>query len=212
MATFKVYNQQHEQVSEIELSDEVFAAPVKDHLFWEVVRNQLASRRSGTAKTKTRAEVSGGGKKPFRQKGTGRARQGSSRASNHVGGGVSHGPVPRDYSYTVPKKVRRAALCSALSLRVQNQQCFIVDHLNLSEIKTKNLVQLFDRFGVKEALVIDSPDNQNLPLSCRNLQSFQVLPPVGVNVYDLLRFENVILTESAARAVEERLLREVRTK
>lgn len=212
MATFKVYNQQHEQVSEIELSDEVFAAPVKDHLFWEVVRNQLASRRSGTAKTKTRAEVSGGGKKPFRQKGTGRARQGSSRASNHVGGGVSHGPVPRDYSYTVPKKVRRAALCSALSLRVQNQQCFIVDHLNLSEIKTKNLVQLFDRFGVKEALVIDSPDNQNLRLSCRNLQSFQVLPPVGVNVYDLLRFENVILTESAARAVEERLLREVRTK
>lgn len=210
MATFTVYNQQHEKVSEIELSDDVFAAPVKEHLFWEVVRNQLATRRSGTVKTKTRGEVSGGGKKPFRQKGTGRARQGSSRASNHVGGGVSHGPQPRDYSYTVPKKVRRAALCSALSLRAQNQQFFIVDNLDLSEIKTKNLVQLFDRFNVQEALVIDAVDNRNLRLSCRNLQSFHVLPPVGVNVYDILRFENVILTENAARAMEERLLRDVR--
>lgn len=210
MATFPVYNQQHEKVSEIELSDDVFAAQIKEHLFWEVVRNQLACRRSGTAKTKTRAEVSGGGKKPFRQKGTGRARQGSSRASNMVGGGVSHGPVPRDYSYTVPKKVRRAALCSALSLRAQNQQFFVVDNLDLSEIKTKALAQLFERFQVQEALVVDMADNHNLRLSCRNLQSFQVLPPIGVNVFDVLRFENVILTENAARAMEERLLRDVR--
>ncbi len=210
MATFDVFNQDHKKVSSVELSDVVFDAPVKEYLFWEVVRNQLASRRRGTASTKTRSEVRGGGRKPFRQKGTGRARQGSTSAPIQVGGGVAHGPKPRDYSYTVPKKVRRAALRSAVSLRAQNDQLFIVENLELSEIKTKSLRALFDRFNVKEALVIDTDGNENLRLSCRNLPKFQVMVPAGLNVYDLLRFDNLILSESAAKAIEARLLRDVR--
>lgn len=210
MATFDVFNQNNEKVSSIELSDEIFGAPVKEHLFWEVVRNQLASRRRGTAKAKTRTEVSGGGRKPFRQKGTGRARQGSTRAPNQVGGGVAHGPKLRDYSYTVPKKVRRAALRSAVSLRAQNNQLFILDSLELPEIKTKALKELFDRFNVSEALVIDVDGNHNLSMSCRNLSKFQAAVPAGLNVYDLLRFDNLILSQGAAKAIEERLLREVR--
>lgn len=210
MATFDVYNQSNDKVSQIELSDVVFDTEVKEHLFWEVVRNQLASRRSGTAKSKTRTEVRGGGRKPFRQKGTGRARQGSTRSPVMVGGGTAHGPKPRDYSYTVPKKVRQAALRSALSLRAQNNQLFILDNLELPEIKTKGLKAIFDRFELSEALVIDVDNNANLLLSCRNLTSFQVLPPAGLNVYDLLRFDNLILTEEAAKMVNERLTKAVR--
>jgi len=210
MATFDVFSQDNKKVSSIELSDEVFGAPVKEYLFWEVVRNQLASRRSGTAKTKTRTEVRGGGRKPFRQKGTGRARQGSTRSPVMVGGGVAHGPKPRDYSYTVPKKVRRAALRSAVSLRAQNNQLFILENLDLPEIKTKGLKALFDNFELTDALVIDVDGNQNLQLSCRNLPKFQAMVPAGLNVYDLLRFNNLILSEEAAKAIETRLLRDVR--
>jgi len=169
-----------------------------------------ASRRSGTAKTKTRTEVRGGGRKPFRQKGTGRARQGSTRSPVMVGGGVAHGPKPRDYSYTVPKKVRRAALRSAVSLRAQNNQLFILENLDLPEIKTKGLKALFDNFELTDALVIDVDGNQNLQLSCRNLPKFQAMVPAGLNVYDLLRFNNLILSEEAAKAIETRLLRDVR--
>ncbi|TNE51595.1 MAG: 50S ribosomal protein L4 [Deltaproteobacteria bacterium] len=210
MATFDVFNQNHDKVSSIELSDTVFDTEVKEHLFWEVVRNQLASRRAGTAKAKTRTEVRGGGRKPFRQKGTGRARQGSTRSPVMVGGGVAHGPKLRDYSYTVPKKVRQAALRSALSLRAQNNQLFILDNLELAEIKTKNLKAIFERFDLSEALVIDVDNNANLLLSCRNLPTFQVLPPAGLNVYDLLRYDNLILTEEAAKLVDERLNKAVR--
>lgn len=205
MATFDVYNQNRDKVEQIELSDAVFGAEVKEHLFWEVVRNQLASRRAGTHKTKTRSEVRGGGRKPFRQKGTGRARQGTTRAPHMVGGGVAHGPRPRDYSYTVPKKVRRQALRCALSLRAQESQLTILENLDLTEIKTKQMKELFDRFELKEALVVDLADNETLRLSVRNMEKFQVLPPIGVNVYDLLRYEHLMLTKRAVEALQERL-------
>jgi large subunit ribosomal protein L4 len=205
MATFDVYNQSREKVSQVELSDTVFGAEVKEYLFWEVVRNQLASRRAGTHKTKTRTEVRGGGRKPFRQKGTGRARQGSTRSPLMVGGGVAHGPRPRDYSYTVPKKVRRQALRCALSLRAQEERLTILEQIDLPDIKTKAMKELFERFEMNEALVVDLDDNKHLQLSVRNMKSFQVLPPIGVNVYDLLRFEHLVLTRRAAEALEERL-------
>lgn len=206
MATFDVYNQQKEKIGEIELSDQVFKTEPKEHLFWEVVRNQLANRRAGTAKTKTRAEVSGGGRKPYRQKGTGRARQGTTRGPHMVGGAVVFGPQPRDYSYTVPKKVRRAALRSAISLRAKEQQLWILDHLELEQIKTHNLKAILDRFQWTQALIVDD-DNQKLQLSCRNLKDFQVLPSQGLNVFDLLRYRQLVLTRKAALAVEERLTR-----
>lgn len=205
MATFDVYNQSREKVSQVELSDTVFGAEVKEYLFWEVVRNQLASRRAGTHKAKTRTEVRGGGRKPFRQKGTGRARQGSTRSPLMVGGGVAHGPRPRDYSYTVPKKVRRQALRCALSLRAQEERLTIIEQIDLPDIKTKAMKELFERFEMNEALVVDLDDNKHLQLSVRNMKSFQVLPPIGVNVYDLLRFEHLVLTRRAAEALEERL-------
>jgi large subunit ribosomal protein L4 len=205
MATFDVYNQSREKVSQVELSDTVFGAEVKEYLFWEVVRNQLASRRAGTHKTKTRTEVRGGGRKPFRQKGTGRARQGSTRSPLMVGGGVAHGPRPRDYSYTVPKKVRRQALRCALSLRAQEERLTILEQIDLPDIKTKAMKELFERFEMNAALVVDLDDNKHLQLSVRNMKSFQVLPPIGVNVYDLLRFEHLVLTRRAAEALEERL-------
>jgi large subunit ribosomal protein L4 len=206
MSTFDVYNQKREKVAQIELDSRVFSAEIKEHLFWEVVRNQLANRRAGTAQAKTRDMVSGGGKKPFRQKGTGRARQGSTRAHHMVGGAVVHGPHPRDYSYVVPKKVRQQALCGALSLRAQSGSLIILNDLDLSEVKTKTLKEVLDRFEVKKALIVDE-ENNNLRLSCRNLQGFQTLPPIGVNVYDVLRYEHLILTQRAAEALTARLTR-----
>lgn len=205
MANFKMYNQSREEVSDIELSDAVFGTEVKEYLFWEVVRNQLASRRAGTHRSKTRTEVRGGGRKPFRQKGTGRARQGSTRSPIMVGGGTAHGPKPRDYSYTVPKKVRRQALRCALSLRAQENRITIIEDLELAEIKTKAMKELFERFDLKEALIVDFADNEKLQLSTRNMVKFQVIPPIGVNVYDLLRFDNLVLTKRAAEALQERL-------
>lgn len=206
MPTLDVFNKSNEKVGEIELSDAVFAAEIKEHLFWEVVRNQQANRRAGTHKAKTRGELRGGGAKPFRQKGTGRARQGSSRAHHMVGGAVVHGPQPRDYSYTVPKKVRRQALCSALSLRASENQLFIIDDLALEQSKTKVLKSILDGFGLKKALIVENKDNQNLRLSCRNLQGFQVLPPIGLNVFDILRFDALVMTRSAVENLESNRL------
>lgn len=211
MATMDVFNLKNEKVSQIELADEVFGVEVKPHLFQEVVRNQLANRRSGTAKAKTRAEVKATGAKPFRQKGTGRARQGTTVAPHHVGGGVAHGPRPRDFSYTVPKKVRRAAMCGALTYRLQNEQLKIVEDFELAEIKTKALKGVFDTLGLEKALVVDV-DNDNLRLSCRNLENYQLLPPIGLNVYDVLRFDNLVLTRKAVEALTERLTRPRKTK
>jgi len=201
MPTLDVYNKNQEKVGQVELSEEVFNAEVKEHLFWEVVRNQLANRRAGTHKAKSRGEIRGGGKKPFKQKGTGRSRQGSTRAHTMVGGGVAFGPKPRDYSYTVPKKVRRAALCSALSLKVKENNVWVLEDLELAEVKTKGLKTILDKFGFKKAILVDI-ENQNLRLSCRNIEGFQVIPPRGLNVFDILKHESLVFTRKAVEELE----------
>lgn len=194
-----------DKVGQVELSDEVFGAPVKEHLFWEVVRAQLAGRRAGAANAQTRSEVRGGGRKPYRQKGTGRARAGSRRAAGRVGGGVVFGPRPRSYAIPVPKKVRRAALRSALSLRVSENQLIVLRDFELPAIKTGELGKILARFKVDSALIVESKDNSNLVLSARNLADHKFLPPEGLNVYDILRYKTLVTTQDVARDLDLRL-------
>lgn len=201
MATLPVYNLRREEVGKIEVSDEVFGANVNRHLFYEVVKWQLAKRRSGTAHTKGRAQVRGGGAKPYKQKGTGRARQGSRRAPNHVGGGTVHGPKPRSYAYALPKKVRRGALRSALSLRAQEGRLVVVQDLNLGEVKTKKAAEIFERLVGQYALVVEG-ENRELTLSVRNLPRVKHLPLEGLNVFDLLKYPNLVVTEAMVRRIE----------
>ena len=201
MPSIDVYNLNHDKVGEIELDDLVFAAEVKEYLFWEVVRNQLANRRAGTASTKDRGEVRGSTRKMFRQKGTGRARQGMRTVPIHRGGGVVFGPHPRDFGYKVPKKVRRAALRSALSKRLQENRLFVVQDFALDEIKTKTLTEILKRFELQSALIVDER-NENLNKSARNLKSFKFLPVEGLNVYDVLRYDNLVLTAPSVKVIE----------
>jgi len=205
MATLDVKNIQGETVGSIELSDAVYATEVKEHLLWEVVRAQRAGWRAGTAKTKGRSEVRGGGRKPYRQKGTGRARQGSIRSPNHVGGGTVFGPQPRSYTMAVPKKVRRGALRSAVSLRLAEEQLIVLDKLELGEIKTRGLVDILEQLDAPRALIVEGTDNRTVTLSARNLARCKVLPVDGVNVYDVLNHEQLILTEQTAKELEARL-------
>lgn len=203
-----VYNLKREQVGEIELSDEVFGADVKEHLFYEVVKAQLASRRAGTKATKERSAVSGSTKKLYRQKGTGRARQGSARAPHHPGGGVAHALEPQDWSYRPPRKVRIGALKSALSLFAKQDRLIVLDSLELPEIKTKAIVDALGALKAdKKALVVDNAANEKLVKSIRNLEHHQFLPPEGVNVYDLLRHDHLVVSKEAAKALEARCLR-----
>jgi large subunit ribosomal protein L4 len=203
-----VYNLKREQVGEIELSDEVFGAEVKEHLFYEVVKAQLASRRAGTKATKERSAVAGSTKKLYRQKGTGRARQGSIRAPHHPGGGMAHALEPQDWSYRPPRKVRIGALKSALSLFAKQDRLIILDSLELPEIKTKALIDALGALKAdKKALVVDSAGNEKLVKSIRNLEHHQFLPPEGVNVYDLLRHDHLVVSKEAAKALEARCLR-----
>jgi len=205
MAKFDVYSLDRKKTGEIDLKDEVFAAPVNEHLFYEVVKAKLASDRSGTHAVKNRSLVSGGGKKPWRQKHTGRARQGSTRASQFVGGGKAMGPKPRDYGYDVPRKVRKAALRSALSLRAQEQKLLIVDRWAPEAPKTSAAAEVLTRLGVKRALVVDGADNVALARSIRNLAGSDFLATQGLNVYDVLGHEYLVLTADSARKVEEAL-------
>jgi large subunit ribosomal protein L4 len=203
-----VYNLKREQVGEIELSDEVFGADVKEHLFYEVVKAQLASRRAGTKATKERSAVSGSTKKLYRQKGTGRARQGSLRAPHHPGGGVAHALEPQDWSYRPPRKVRIGALKSALSLFAKQDRLIVLDSLELPEIKTKAIIDALGALKAdKKALVVDNAGNEKLVKSIRNLEHHQFLPPEGVNVYDLLRHDHLVVSKEAAKALEARCLR-----
>jgi large subunit ribosomal protein L4 len=203
-----VYNLKREAVGELDLSDEVFGAEVKEHLFYEVVKAQLASRRSGTKATKERSAVSGSSKKLYRQKGTGRARQGSVRAPHHSGGGMAHALEPKDWSYRPPRKVRIGALKSALSLFAKENRLIVLDTLELPEIKTKALVDTLGALQVgKKSLVVDNVGNEKLVKSIRNLADHQFLPPEGVNVYDLLRHDNLVVSKDAAKALEARCLR-----
>jgi large subunit ribosomal protein L4 len=194
------------KVGALEVADAVFGAPVKEYLFWEVVKAQMAARRAGTHATKTREFVRGGGKKPYRQKGTGNARQGSSRSPQFVGGGRVFGPHPRDYAYTVPKKVRRAALASALSLRAKEKKVLIVSELAFDAPKTKKIAGVLKKLGSAKALVVDRRENAGLTKSVRNLASAKYLAPEGLNVYDILRYPTLVITRDAVKAVENRVL------
>jgi large subunit ribosomal protein L4 len=205
MAKFDVYSLDRRKTGEIELKDEVFAGPVNEHLFYEVVKAKLASDRSGTHAVKNRSLVSGGGKKPWRQKHTGRARQGSTRASQFVGGGKAMGPKPRDYSYDVPKKVRKAALRSALSLRNRQQRLLIVDRWAPDAPRTATAADVLEKLGVKRALVVDGAENVALMKSLRNLDGSDFLATQGLNLYDILGHEYLVLTADSARKVEETL-------
>lgn len=203
-----VFNLKNEKVSELELSDEVFGAEVKDQLFYEVVKAQLASRRSGTKATKERSAVRGSSKKLFKQKGTGRARQGSVRAPHHVGGGMAHALEPKDWSYRPPRKVRAQALKSALSMFAKENRLIIVDSFDLAEIKTKALIGALSGLKAdKKALVVDSRGNDKLEKSIRNVAAHQFLPPEGVNVYDLLRHDHLVLSKAAVKELEARCLK-----
>jgi large subunit ribosomal protein L4 len=207
MPKVDVYNLKHEKVGDLELSDEVFGAEVKEQLFYEVVKAQLASRRSGTASAKERCAVAGSSKKLYRQKGTGRARHGSIRAPNYVGGGRAHPPRVRDWSYRPPRKVRLGALKCALSLFCKEGRLIVVDSLEIIDIKTKAMAEALGTLqATKKSLVVDSKDNEKLRLSVRNLATAQFLPPEGVNVYDLLRHDHLVVSRSAAKALEARCL------
>ncbi|WP_437279855.1 50S ribosomal protein L4 [Sorangium sp. So ce375] len=203
-----VYNLKREQVGELDLSDEVFGTEVKEHLFYEVVKAQLASRRSGTKATKERSAVAGSTKKLYRQKGTGRARQGSIRAPHHAGGGMAHALEPKDWSYRPPRKVRIGALKSALSLFAKEGRLIVLDSLEVAEVKTKAIAATLTTLQAdRKSLVVDTAGNEKLVKSLRNLENHQYLPPEGVNVYDLLRHDHLIVSRDAAKALEARCLR-----
>jgi large subunit ribosomal protein L4 len=203
MPKVPVYNMNGQQVEEIELDERLFAAPVRSDLMHEVVLMYLAGQRQGTSKVKNRSEVSGGGRKPWRQKGTGRARQGSIRAPQWKGGGVVFGPTPRSYKYKLPKKVRRLALYSALTTKVDDGKIIVLDQLNVSEAKTKHMAALLKTFDVKKALIVDAEKQENTELSARNLPGVKYVAANGINVYDLLRHEHLVLTKDAVAKVGE---------
>ena len=207
MAKVDVYNLKREKVGSVDLTDEVSAADIKEQLFHEVVVAQLASRRAGTHAAKERSAVAGSSKKIYKQKGTGRARHGSIRAPIFVGGGRAHPPKPQDWSYRPPRRVRVAALKSALSLILKEGRLTIVDSIDLGEVKTKKLAGVLVTLQAgKKTLVVDDGGNQNLRLSIRNLENKLFLPPEGVNVYDLLRHDHLVLSKGAIKALEARCL------
>jgi large subunit ribosomal protein L4 len=205
MATVEVYNTQREVVGQMELKDDVFAVEVKPHVLHEVVLYQLAKRRAGTAKAKGRSEIAGGGKKPWRQKGTGRARAGTNRSPLWRGGGTVHGPQPRSYLMRVPKKVRRSALKMALTQKLLDQQMTVVDQFRLERIKTKDFAGILNRFELKKTLVVLGQADDVVERSARNIPNVKVLRCEGLNVYDLLNYHNVLLTQASVGKIEESL-------
>lgn len=201
-----VFDIEKNKVSEIELSDAVFDVEVNEAVLYEVVKMQMALRRSGTADTKERGEISGGGKKPWRQKGTGRARSGTSRSPIWRGGGTVFGPHPRDYSFKVPKKVRRKALISALTLKYRGNQMVILRDFPLTEIKTKKFAEVVDRFGWGKVLIILDKSYPVLEKSSKNIKNVKMMRSEGLNVYDLLDYEHVVLLEPAVKLIEGTLI------
>lgn len=203
MPHYDVYDLNRNTVGTVELDPEVFESPIKEHLFYYVVNWQLAGRRSGTASTKTRGEVRGGGRKPWKQKHLGRARQGSIRAPQWRKGAIIFGPKPRDWSFSIPKKVRREALKSALSLKHRDGNILILKDLNLPQIKTKLVSEFLKGFELSRALIVINGDNENLKRSARNLKNVKVLKSDGLNVYDILRFDTLVMTEDSLLRVQE---------
>ena len=203
MANVTVYNMEGNEVGTMELKDAVFGAPINEHLVHLAVVRQLANKRQGTQKAKTRSEVSGGGRKPWRQKGTGHARQGSIRAPQWTGGGVVFAPVPRDYSVKMNKKERRAALRSALTSKVQDNKLVVVENLALAEIKTKEMQRVLNNLKADKALVITAADDQNVILSARNIADVQTATVNTMNVYDVMKHNTVVVTKDAVASIEE---------
>ncbi len=203
MANVSVFNMAGSEVGTIELNDAVFGVEVNEHLVHLAVVQQLADNRQGTQKAKTRSEVSGGGRKPWRQKGTGHARQGSTRAPQWTGGGVVFAPVPRDYTFKMNKKEKRAALKSALTSRVQENKLIVLDELKLDEIKTKNMQNVLNNLKVNKALVVIGDNDQNVVLSARNIADVKVAQTNTLNVYDILKYNTVVATKAAVAAIEE---------
>ena len=203
MANVSVYNMEGKEVGTIELSDAVFGVEVNEHLVHMAVVQQLANKRQGTQKAKTRSEVSGGGRKPWRQKGTGHARQGSTRSPQWTGGGVVFAPVPRDYSFKLNKKEKRAALKSALTSRVQENKLIVVDELKFDEIKTKNFKNVMDNLKVSKGLVVVGDEDRNTVLSARNIPTIQTAYTNTINVYDIMKAGTVVLTKETAKKIEE---------
>ena len=203
MAKVSVYNMEGREVETIDLSDDVFGVEINEHLVHMAVVQQLANKRQGTQKAKTRSEVSGGGRKPWRQKGTGHARQGSTRAPQWKGGGVVFAPVPRDYSFKMNKKEKRAALKSALTSRVQENKLIVIDELKFDEIKTKNFKAVMDNLKVAKAYVVLNSNDKKVVMSARNLPNVQTALTNTINVYDVMKGGTVILTKDAVKTIEE---------
>ena len=203
MANVTVYNMEGKEVGTMELSDAVFGVEINEHLVHMAVVNQLANNRQGTQKAKTRSEVSGGGRKPWRQKGTGHARQGSTRAPQWTGGGVVFAPVPRDYSFKMNKKEKRAALKSALTSRVQANKLIVLDQLTMDAPKTKAMQNVLNSLNVNKALVVTKENNANVVLSARNIPSVKTALVNTINVYDVMKYNTVVLTKDAVAAIED---------
>ena len=203
MANVSVYNIEGKEVGSIELNDAVFGVEVNEHLVHMAVVNQLANNRQGTQKAKTRSEVSGGGRKPWRQKGTGHARQGSTRSPQWTGGGVVFAPKPRDYSFKMNKKEKRIALLSALSSKVADNKIVVLDAFNLDEIKTKKFAEVMSNLKVDKALVVIEGENKNVVLSGRNIPTVKVSATNEINTYDVLKYETLVVTKAAVEKLEE---------
>ena len=204
MPKVNVYNMLGEEVGEIELNEDIFGVKINKHVVYEVVKNQLANKRQGTQSAKTRAEVRGGGRKPWKQKGTGRARAGSIRAPHFTGGGVTFAPKPRDYSYKVPKKVRRLALKSVLTSKVVENEIIVIDAINFDSPKTKDMASFLAKINAnKKALIVMDEKNINVIKSAKNIPNVQTALVNTINVYDILKYDSFIITKEAVRKVEE---------
>jgi large subunit ribosomal protein L4 len=206
MAVADVFDIEKKKVAQVDLNDAVFGAEVNEAIIYDVVKMQLASRRSGTASTKTRSDVSGGGKKPWRQKGTGRARAGTTRSPIWRGGGIVFGPHPRDYSYSIPKKVRKKAIISALSMKFKEDKMLILKDFPMEKISTRIFKGVFDLFSLKKALFILDDKNEVLLKSSRNIKNVKMIRSEGINVYDILNHEHLILLEPSVKKIEGALL------
>ena len=203
MANVSVLNMEGKEVGSMELNDAVFGVEINEHLVHQAVVLQLANNRQGTQKAKTRSEVSGGGRKPWSQKGTGHARQGSTRAPQWTGGGVVFAPVPRDYSFKMNKKEKRAALKSVLTSKVQENKFIVLDELKLAEVKSKEMKKVLDNLKVNNALVIIGDDSENVALSARNIAGVQTASVNTINVFDMLKYNTIIATKSSVASIEE---------
>ena len=206
MAVTEVYNTDNKKVGEVELNDDLFGLEVKKHILHDVVKMQLANRRAGTASTKTRTEVRGGGAKPYRQKGTGRARAGTNRSPLWRGGGVIFGPKPRDYSYKLPKKVRKLGVRMALSTRFSEKNILVLDGFDLADIKTKQFVDVMKKLNTENGLIVIPEKNENLEKSSRNVHGYKVIQADGLNVYDILLHRRLVLLQPCLGQLEKRLL------